>query len=437
MKLNVTLALCLLQLAVVTTSMAASMPNQLPYRIDENKQDQLTNHLSLDAAIKIAIERDPKLLAIQKQADAFREAAVAANALPDPKIKLGLMNVPTDTWAFNQEPMTQKQIGIQQMFPAGDTLEYKSRRELSMASMEDASAANQLAILKRDMRQAWLDLYYWQYAEKITRETRSLLAKFMSVTESNYAAGRQQQQDVIRAELELELIQDKLDDIAAQQAVIKAKLVKMVGQEMATDMIAQTLPSLPELVNFNQHRTQLESHPMLQMQQARVDASQHGVSIAEQSYKPNWMLDVTYGFRETAQNGVDRPDFASVMVLFDLPLFGGNLQDRKVSASKFRRLAASEDLELKRRELAREYESKYAEWQQVSARVARYHKTLIPKARENSEAALSAYQSDRGKFTMLMRAMMTKLDIELKAQRLAVKQRKLQSALLYLLGENQ
>ena len=111
------------------------------------------------------------------------------------------------------------------------------------------------------------------------------------------------------------------------------------------------------------------------------------------------------------------------------------MQDKKVSASKYRRLAATEDLEFKRRDITREYESKYAEWQKLSTRVARYENSLVKKARENSDAALSAYQSDRGKFTALMRAMMTRLDVELKAKRLQVKQQKLQAALVYLLGE--
>jgi hypothetical protein len=45
--------------------------------------------------------------------------------LPDPKVSLGIMNLPTDTWDLDQEGMTQLKVGVSQMFPRGDSLEIK------------------------------------------------------------------------------------------------------------------------------------------------------------------------------------------------------------------------------------------------------------------------------------------------------------------------
>lgn len=393
------------------------------------------NGISLQQAIELAVKQDPKLQAIQNKAEAYREASVAANALPDPQLKLGLMNVPVDTFDFAQENMTQKQIGISQMFPAGDTLEFKSRQQLSMATAEEASAHNQLRMIKRDLRHAWLDLYYWQYAEQITHKTHALLNKLISTIAANYASGRQRQQDILRTELELELIEDRLDDIAARQSTLRAQLNKLLGQNILPESGITQLPDLPEIPHRAGHDSLLTRHPKLQLQQARLDATVHGVSLAEQSYKPDWMLDVTYGFREDMDNGTARSDFASVMLKVDLPLFTGNLQDRKVSASKYKKLAASEELELARRELQRQYQSQYFAWQKLSARAARFKNTLLPKAIDNSEASLFAYRSDRGQFVELIRDTMTRLDVELKGQRLLVKQRKMQANLLALLGD--
>lgn len=60
---------------------------------------------------------------------------------------------------------------------------------------------------------------------------------------------------------------------------------------------------------------------------------------------------------------------------------------------------------------------------------------LIPKAIENTKAALYSYQSGRGAFTALMRAQIIELETQLRALRLDVDYKKTQAQLLYFVGE--
>ena len=60
---------------------------------------------------------------------------------------------------------------------------------------------------------------------------------------------------------------------------------------------------------------------------------------------------------------------------------------------------------------------------------------IIPKAKENTKAALFSYQSGRGAFTALMRAQITELETQLRSLRLNVDHKKTQAQLLYLVGE--
>lgn len=173
--------------------------------------------LSIEQAVSIALKNDPVLVSFQDKEQAFREASIAASALPDPNVKLGFMNFPTDTYKRNQEPMTQVQLGISQMFPAGDSLDIKASRKIDFANAEMAKAKNQQRLIKRQTRKAWLELYYWNQAIAVVKENRILFKNLVNVTGSNYAAGRQHQQDVIRAELELELLADKEMDILADR----------------------------------------------------------------------------------------------------------------------------------------------------------------------------------------------------------------------------
>jgi hypothetical protein len=107
----------------------------------------------------------------------------------------------------------------------------------------------------------------------------------------------------------------------------------------------------------------------------------------------------------------ERPDLFSVMVMVDLPIFPGDRQSRRL-------------------------EEEHAAWTRTGERLERYEKLLIPRARENTEAALNAYQSERGDFTALLRARISELDTRLDALRLRVDRAKARAGLLYLAGDD-
>lgn len=387
--------------------------------------------LTIQLAVQTALERDALINVYQSRGDALREQSVAENTLPDPKIKLGVMNVPTDTYVMNQEPMTQVQFGIKQMFPRGNSLEIKSQRAISMSMAEDAKTANQRRKVTRDVRETWLELFYWLKAEAVVNKNHNLFRKLVSVTKQQYAAGRQKQQDVIRSELELGMLDDRILKIKTKIEVVRAKLAKYIGYDISSSSLEGTLPNF----NFSQNNTWLEKHPMMNMEQAMVDSSEKNVELAKQSYKPSWAVDLTYGQREADKNGKERADFMSAMVMFDLPLFTGDKQDKKVAASKLRLNGALNARNERKRNLNRMWQVNVSKEKRLSQRSEKYKNLLVPKASENTKAALYSYQSGRGAFTALMRAQIIELETQLRALRLDVDHKKTQAQLLYFVGE--
>lgn len=387
--------------------------------------------LTIQLAVQTALERDALIGVYQSRGDAFREQSIAEDTLPDPKIKLGVMNVPTDTYAMNQEPMTQVQFGIQQMFPRGNSLEIKSQRAMSMSMAENAKTANQRRKVTREVRETWLELFYWLKAEAVVNKNHNLFRKLVSVTKQQYAAGRQKQQDVIRSELELGMLDDRILKIKTKIEVVRAKLAKYIGYDISSSSLEATLPNF----NFYQNNTWLEKHPMMNMEQAMVDSKEKNVELAKQSYKPSWAVDLTYGQREADINGKERSDFMSAMVMFDLPLFTGDKQDRKVAASKLRLNSALNARDERKRNLNRMWQANLSKEKRLSQRSIKYKNLLVPKASENTKAALYSYQSGRGAFTALMRAQIIELETQLRALRLDVDHKKTQAQLLYFVGE--
>ena len=394
--------------------------------------------LSLQLAEQLALEQDPVLKASQAQSEAYREQATAEDTLPDPKMKIGFMNFPTDTFERDQEPMTQIQVGFEQMIPRGDMQKIKSRRASKSSEAAQAMTENRRRMVIMQVRNAYLELLYWLNAEKVVLRSQKLFNRLVDITQSQYASGQQRQQDVIRAELELDMLADRMDEIRTKQDAARASLAKLIGYEQAAQPLLETLPSFADLSSASQYAEQLRQHPVIHNLDAMVANSQYGIELARQEYKPNWMIGVTYGFRDGFNpDGSERPDFLSAMVTFDVPLFTGNRQDKKVAASRLRHQASMETREDKLRELQQQLSETLSSWQRLNDRLQRYNEAIVPQSRENARAALFAYQNRRGEFTALMRARITELETDLKQLRLRVDYLKAHARLLYLLGEKQ
>lgn len=385
--------------------------------------------LGLAEAEQLALNNDPMTQALEAKAAAWRELSVASGQLPDPKLKLGLMNLPTDSFNRAQEPMTQLQVGVQQMFPRGRSLELRQQRDERSADVEDAKAREQRLKVLLAVRKDWLESYYWVRAGEVIRRHRVLFRQLVDITRSRYASGGKNQQDVVQAELELEMLSDRENQILTMEEKARAGLTRWIGADQAQQALPGSLPQLPAPAASSTIAEGLLSHPLMLSEQATVAVRQTAVALAREAYKPGWALDVSYGQRE------ERADFLSAMVMLDLPLFTDKRQDRRLSASQQQFQAAMQSREMRLRELQQRLARQQAEWSRLGERVTRYQQTLLPQTRTNSEAAINAYQSDRGDFTMLMRARITELNTRLQALRLSVDRAKAQAELLYLGGE--
>ena len=391
--------------------------------------------LSLPEAEAIALEVDPMLNLIDANAKALDEAAVADGQLPDPKLKLSLFNFPTDTFSRTQEAITQLRFGLQQAIPRGDTLELKSKRTRSQATSVRAKNADETLKLRRDVRKYWFETWYWVRAEQIVTEDIKLFRQLVDITESQYAAGKRNQQDVLRAELEIGLLEDRLTHIRQQIDASRAALSKWLGQDALREL-PWALPEMVPLASRVSIESSLPSHPALRILRSRIDMNNHSVSIAREAYKPAWSVGVDYGIRGgNNPDGSDRADFLAATVVLDLPIFTDKRQDKRLAAAQQHKNAAQLEYDDKLRAMLSQLEKDHVTWARLSQRLERYQKKLISQARSNSEASLLAYQNDATDFATLMRAKITELNTHLKALRIHVDYAKAHARLLYLAGE--
>jgi len=392
--------------------------------------------LNLTQAEQLAIQDDPSIESFRAASRSYVEESVADDTLPDPRLVLGAVNVPVDTFDLEQEPMTQLKVGIVQSFPRGDTLELKQQQSQSLSRSASAMADDARLKTISNVRETYLNLYYEVSAYKIISETRVLFSELAKITESSYAAGRVNQQDVLLADLELSRLDDRATKIQASEEGYRARLAQWIGDVAWTSISTEfpALPELPENVDLNQV---IPQHPLIRAESAKVEASKKMTEMARQEYKPGWSASLDYGHRSGYNtDGSERSDFASALVSLDIPLFTGNRQDKTVAANEEKIASARYAKDDKLRILKQQYEQNQHLWQRLSERKRLYETRLLTAAKNNARAALNAYQSGISEFNTLMRAQITELDVRLENLRVQVDRAIAQAKILYVIGDS-
>jgi len=376
--------------------------------------------LSLQEAEEIAIYDEPGQNSLRYLAAALRDESVAGGQLPDPTMHIGIANFPIQSGGFTTEGMTQAQLGIRQVFPGGDTRELTTRKFHTLADEMSHKADGRYREVLTAVRIAWLETHFWREAHLTAIESRPFFDDLVTITRSLYSVGRKSQQDVLRADLELSRLDDRIIDMSKQHSRARAALSQWVGSESARP-ISATLPEWTAVPPLDVLKKDLRAHPAMLAADSSVGASYVDVDLAQQKYKPDWAMDLGYGYRDGyLSNGQPRSDFVSLSVTVDLPFFRSKRQDKSVGAALSQRRAADQSREQLLRGLNSQLEAEYVHWQDLGRRLQLYEESILGVSADNAYAALAAYQSDTGDFADAMRGYADDLDTRLEYIRLQV-----------------
>lgn len=378
--------------------------------------------LSLEQAVELAQQHDPWLVGSRLREQASLSRAVAAQQLPDPEVSLGFANLPVDSVDFEREPMTQLKLGVSQSFPRGDSRSLKRQQLEQMSQQQPLLRQDRKARLRLSVSQLWLDVYRNRETIRLIEKDRALFEHLVDVAESNYssAQGSARQQDLVRAQLELTRLEDRLTVLHQQHESAAAQLGEWLPHR-ANDRLrlSDHLPSVflaDEQLIRRPDTDQallgkaLQQHPMIRQFQQQIMAGATGVSLARQKYKPQWGINASYGYRDDDPVGTERSDFFSVGVSFDLPLFTHNRQDREVQAAIYNQQALTTDRALALRSMHSRFEVVKSRWLRLNQRKVLYETRLLEEIHQQADASLTAYTRDDGDFAEVVRARIAALN---------------------------
>ena len=284
--------------------------------------------LSLSNAIDYALTHEPWLKANKYQQDATHAQSLVVATYPDPKVSLGLANLPTEGFSFDQENMTQFKVGIAQVIPRGDSLKLKKKQLITLTKQFPFQREDRLAQVRAVVTESWLKAFAAQQSVLLIENDKVLFEQLVEITEAKYTStvGNTTQQDVILAQLELLRLDDKLTQLEQNIETNKSRLAQWLPINMLSEPLTKNQSPVRELVNFaelnvNELSMLFAKHPSVKAINQQAKAKAVGIDIAKQNYLPEFSVNVNYGYRADMENGTSRDDFLSASVTFDVPLF--------------------------------------------------------------------------------------------------------------------
>ena len=373
---------------------------------------------NVDSLLEYARTHNPEYAAMRFEADAAAERVLPAGALPDPLLRVEMMDV-TNNGQDTSPTLLPGRVGSTK-YTVIQPLPFWGKRDLKRdaaakeaESARSAAAATWLDLATR-VKGAYAEYYRATISVKLTREIRDLVARLAQVAQVRYASGLVPQQDVLRAQIEQTAIASELIAMETDQHHMHSRINGLLrrpdGARLAEPVALRSMPALPPMPTLQQRLA--EQNPQLAAQQLKAAAAEKNSELVLRNRYPDFALGIapTQVRRSVAEWGV--------MLELNIPLQQNSrrAQEREAQAMVSAAQARSDALQT---QLLSELSLNIAAFDAARRTETLTRSSLNPQSELNYRAALVAYENGKVDFATLLEAQRqirrSRLD-ELKAQ---------------------
>ena len=394
-----------------------------PYIGVENIQDaevSLSKQPSLDEYILYGLKQSSDLKAAYNMFLAAQEKAPQVSALPEPRLSYAYFLNAIET---RVGPM-QHRVGLSQPIPWFGKLSLKEE----IANDEAKAALYSFLVRKNklvaNIVRAYYELAYLKEAKKITDANLELLQRWEQVLSQRYRSKSGVQADLIKVQVELGKLEDKLKELKDLEEPLNAEFNSLLNRPISSVIFVSSdaLAKKPSL-NLGTSKEELrkvlnQQNPELQFLNALIEAREKGIDLARKDYFPDFSVGADYTFigdREEAGVGSGDDGLAavfSVSIPINFSKYGAGLRQ-----AKYEKQASIEAHKSQSFKLEAALSRNLFEISDSKRRIDLFANTLVPKAEEALESIFTAFESGESSFLDLLDTERELLDFQLMLSR--------------------
>ena len=368
---------------------------------------------NLRSLVDYALANNPEVNVARERHIGALARVPQAMALPEPKLTYRYFVNEVETRVGPQE----HGIGLSQTLPwfGKRGLQGDAATEAARAAQERIASIQNTVIA--EVANAYYELFYLGQSIEIIRGNRDLVLHLERVARARYGAGAATHADVIRAQVELGIIENRLGSLKDRRAPLFARLNALLNRP-TTEIF--DLPSIlifePVLYTDDELLAKVSLHnPDLRATSFEIEAAHRQRERANKNYLP----DITLGLDYIATGDARMPgvqdsgdDALSATIGFTLPIW----------RSKYDAGVKEADAILRQQQFKRDQQLNTFHAETVTAlfklrdaqrQIDLYEKALLPKANESLVATQRAYSTGAAPFADTIDAQRMLLNFEL------------------------
>ncbi len=365
--------------------------------------------LTLDDAVRTALSSNAAVQSAQHAAEAQRRRVPQAKSLPDPNFSVGWMGNIQPFSVQGGDPSSYRSVGAMQMIPFPGKLKLRG----DIATKEaDASQWDVEAVRRRvaaDVKAAYYEYWYYDKALQTTQRSRDLLTKLSQIADARYRVGKAVQADVLRSQVEISMLLQKLTTLEQQRATAQAKLNSLLARD--PDAPLPPAADIPAASPLNYSLEELyklarQNDPEYQRMQKMVERNQLAINLAQKDSLPD--LSVSYMYQQRPM----MPDMHGLTFTVNIPVFYKNKQREEVRQAKEEELSAAGARDNRQNELFFDLKQNYLAAKASDNLLKLYSQGVIPQSSLALESSMSSYQVGSSDFLTVLGNFTTVLKYE-------------------------
>ena len=385
---------------------------QVPALVAEDAvagQSTVQTPLVLNDVVEEALRKNPEAQSALHAVSALKRHVPQVRSLPDPMVSVGWAGNIAPFSLQDGDPSSYRGVTVSEQFPYPGKL--KIRGEI--ASKEaDVAEADYDAVRRRveaEVKATYYDYFYYDRAIQTTNRNKDLLEKLSKIAEARYRVGKAMQADVLRSQVEISLLIDKLTVLEQQRATAQARInVYLVrSPESSLPPAADVEPATMRYSLDELYALAGANDTVVLRNQRMVERGRLGVAQAEREYRPD--LGVNYMYQQRAA----QPDMNGVTFSVNIPIFYKNKQRQGVAEASEDLISAEKMRDNRLNEVRFELKQQYLGAKASDRLLTLYSKGIVPQSSLALESSMASYQVGSVDFLSLLANFTTLLDYEM------------------------
>ncbi len=378
--------------AIVQQAMRATVPG--PTAVDATLPPvvpELGGPHHVEQYVTFALSQHPEIQAARKLVEVKANRVPQAASLSDPTVGSTVYAEEVQTAAGPQ----QYSLNASQKLPWFGKLDQRAAIAEADVNVARAQLAAKEIEVVEQVKRAYFELYFVQRAITITERDRVLLVDFAKIADSKYRTGTSSQQDLLRAQVEVSVLDNELIRFRQQRVSAQAQLARLLHISPETPVAALEqlrAEQVPRDLDWL-YRRAVEARPELHAQLAAVLRDRETVDLARLDYYP----DATFGgtWISTGNGGLsgvsNGRDAFLLGVNINVPIYRKRL-DAAVREAEAQVVSSARQYDSLRDRTTEEVKDLFIQATSQRDLLQLFEQEILPKAEQTLQVSVRSYE---------------------------------------------